>query len=489
MENIYEPNGSFDFANISLAHPIGITGGAYFTKIQMNSKPLYIETPKCLTKQGFVKSGKKIYSELMFDNNDEQFIHWMENLEIKCQQLIYEKGESWFQNQLEMNDIETAFTSPMRIYKSGKFYLIRVNVKMNYITNTPQLKIYNENETPLSIDDVTADTNIISILEIQGIKFTSRNFQIELELKQIMVINTNEIFENCLIKTNTHIPAKMNKIAVDNSTFMSQKLDFKILPVVPKLEENIVDNVVNDNVVNDNVVNDNVDDLKNMSLLEKISESIINDMGKGEDFGNNEILRNNQSIPEYLERTESLSAAKCADERLNSGDDSRKSLEEQNDVEEQTPTTIASDDLQSSPSANTSEVHSLFATLTPDTYDYASLQTVVDIDSLLDTQNDLKEIIINPNLDSLETITLKKPNQVYYEIYKEARKKAKIAKKTAIVAFLEAKNIKKTYMLDDLDESDSDSDSYNDSDNSDNSDNGSDDSDNDSDVEIMNSNN
>ena len=451
MENIYEPNETFDFANISLAHPIGITGGAYFTKIQMNSKPLYIETPKCLTKQGFVKSGKKIYSELMFDNNDEQFIHWMENLEIKCQQLIYEKGESWFQNQLEMNDIETAFTSPMRIYKSGKFYLIRVNVKMNYITNTPQLKIYNENETPLSIDDVTVDTNIISIVEIQGIKFTSRNFQIELELKQIMVINTNEIFENCLIKTNTHIPAKMNKIAVDNSTFMSHKLDFKILPVVPKIEEIIVDDdvanddvandvvnndiivddiivddsvvnndvvnndVVNDDVANDDVANDDVvndvDDLKHMSLLEKISESIINDMGNVDDFGNNEILRNNQSIPEYS-----------------------------NDV---------------------------------------------DMDSLLDNQNDLKEIIINPNLDSLETITLKKPNQVYYEIYKEARKKAKIAKKSAIVAFLEAKNIKKTYMLDDLDESDSDS--YNDSDNSDNSDNN--DSDNDSDVEIMNSNN
>ena len=452
MENIYEPNGTFDFANISLAHPIGITGGAYFTKIQMNSKPLYIETPKCLTKQGFVKSGKKIYSELMFDNNDEQFIHWMENLEIKCQQLIYEKGESWFQNQLEMNDIETAFTSPMRIYKSGKFYLIRVNVKMNYITNTPQLKIYNENETPLSIDDVTVDTNIISIVEIQGIKFTSRNFQIELELKQIMVINTNEIFENCLIKTNTHIPAKMNKIAVDNSTFMSHKLDFKILPVVPKIEEIIVDDVVDDiivddvvddiivddvvddiivnDVVDDIIVNDVVDDnivvdevvadevvadLTNMSLLEKLSESIINDMGKVEDFGTNEILRNNQSIPEYS-----------------------------NDV---------------------------------------------DIDSLLDmdNQNDLKEIIINPNLDSLETITLKKPNQVYYEIYKEARKKAKLAKKTAIVAFLEAKNIKKTYMLDDLDESDSDS--YNDSDNSDSDNNDNSDNDNDSDVEIMNSNN
>ena len=55
-----------------------------------------------------------------------------------------------------------------------------------------------------------------------------------------------------------------------------------------------------------------------------------------------------------------------------------------------------------------------------------------------------------------EIITLKKPNQVYFELYKEARNKAKEAKKNAIIAYLEAKNIKKTYMLDILDENESD---------------------------------
>ena len=50
---------------------------------------------------------------------------------------------------------------------------------------------------------------------------------------------------------------------------------------------------------------------------------------------------------------------------------------------------------------------------------------------------------------------MKKPNQVYYEIYKKAREKAKEAKKNAVVAYLEMKNIKKTYMLNDIDESDS----------------------------------
>jgi rRNA-processing protein FCF1 len=57
--------------------------------------------------------------------------------------------------------------------------------------------------------------------------------------------------------------------------------------------------------------------------------------------------------------------------------------------------------------------------------------------------------------NNLETITLKKPNIVYYELYQKAREKAKEAKKSAVIAYLEMKNIKKTYMLDDIDESDS----------------------------------
>ena len=70
--------------------------------------------------------------------------------------------------------------------------------------------------------------------------------------------------------------------------------------------------------------------------------------------------------------------------------------------------------------------------------------------------NVLEEVDLSSSLvNSLESITLKKPNQVYYEIYKKARDKAKECKHAAIAAYLEAKNIKKTYMLDD-NESDSD---------------------------------
>ena len=54
-------------------------------------------------------------------------------------------------------------------------------------------------------------------------------------------------------------------------------------------------------------------------------------------------------------------------------------------------------------------------------------------------------------IDDSEPISLKQPNEVFYEIYKEARRKAKLARKAAIIAYLEAKKIKNTYMLDELD--------------------------------------
>ena len=73
-------------------------------------------------------------------------------------------------------------------------------------------------------------------------------------------------------------------------------------------------------------------------------------------------------------------------------------------------------------------------------------------------EENLEQIdIFDLNLENdLDSMTLKKPNQIYFELYKEARNKAKLAKKTALLAFLEAKNIKKTYMLENFNDSDSD---------------------------------
>jgi hypothetical protein len=65
----------------------------------------------------------------------------------------------------------------------------------------------------------------------------------------------------------------------------------------------------------------------------------------------------------------------------------------------------------------------------------------------------------NMNETNNNSVTLKKHKDVLYEMYKTAKRKAQDAKKIAIRAYLEAKEIKAAYMLDDLEDSESNSDS------------------------------
>jgi hypothetical protein len=47
-----------------------------------------------------------------------------------------------------------------------------------------------------------------------------------------------------------------------------------------------------------------------------------------------------------------------------------------------------------------------------------------------------------------EELKLKNPNEVYYEMYKEAKKKARIARDLAITSYLSVKQIKHNYLPD-----------------------------------------
>jgi hypothetical protein len=385
MDNIIEPNESFDFSKLSLAHPVGIQGGAYFTKIENNKKPLYIQTTKSQTRQGFVKTGKKYYCDLMFDKNSEELIHWFENLEEKCQQLIFERRDTWFQNSLEESDIETAFSSTIRIYKSGKFYLLRTNIKNDH-NNLPAIKIYNEKETAVTMNDINSETDIISILEIQGIKFTSRNFQIDIDLKQVMILDNDPIFDSCLIKTN-----KKN-----------QPQDEKIYQIPDLYEEFKIDELKNDSI--DNILETNIDiDKKHLEDI----KVVVNTSEALEELEPIDIMIETEKEEKEKEETEKEETEK-----------------EEKEKEDNISLDLDFEDLNEDIEENPDE-----------------LKEVKNLDLSLE--------------NTLETMQLKKPNQVYFELYKEARNKAKVAKKNALLAYLEAKNIKKTYMIENMNDSDS----------------------------------
>uniref|UniRef100_A0A6C0ED87 Uncharacterized protein n=1 Tax=viral metagenome TaxID=1070528 RepID=A0A6C0ED87_9ZZZZ len=379
MSEIYDTDKSFDFNKLVLTKPSLIGGGNYFIRFLVNNNHLYVQPPKCITKQGFIKTGKRYYIDLMFTNENEEFINWMENLENHCHQYIYKNRANWFDSEMEIHDIENYFTSPLKLFKSGKFYIVRVNV--TNALGKPNLKIYDEDEKDVSLESINDKTNVISILEIQGIRCSTSSFSIDIELKQMMVLKPDNLFERALIKTKN---TDMNK-----NTIPSDTIDNKI-------EQNNLGNFI-DHREPDNIEN---------TTIEKQQESIVINSIQEEE---NTMIQTQELEPRTEQEPEQ--------EQTNN-------IEMYIDTSNQEPTDNETPEL-------------LIESKLPNT-----------IDGMEEIEFNLEEL---PDTD---TIVIKQRNDVYYKMYKEARKKAKLARDLALSSYLEAKKIKNTYMLEDISDSD-----------------------------------
>jgi len=213
-DHIYEPNSEFVFKDVVFVTPVSVPGGNHFIRSFANKlqKPLYLQPPKCKLKNGIVKVGKRMYCDFIFTQADEELIEWIDQFESLCQDRIFENREKWFESTLEKHDIENSFSSVIKLYRAGKQYSMRVNIPTRLGKSV--LKVYNEQEEDINIDLLKEGSSVIAILEFQGIKCSARNFQVEVEVKQMMLLSDVNIFENCLFSKKGQ-PAKVEHMEKD----------------------------------------------------------------------------------------------------------------------------------------------------------------------------------------------------------------------------------------------------------------------------------
>jgi len=167
-------------------------------KFTNKQQPVYIQPPKCSIKQGFFKSGKRMYCDLVFSIEDTIFIEWLEQLQQKSVETIYANRSKWFDTELDESDIENTMTSPYKMYKAGKMFIVRTGVLSTL--GKIDLKIYDEDENELNHEDLKDGTQVMVILEFKGIKCSARSFQFEIEMKQMLVSKPTQLFQHCLLK-------------------------------------------------------------------------------------------------------------------------------------------------------------------------------------------------------------------------------------------------------------------------------------------------
>jgi hypothetical protein len=190
---IHHANDQFDFTSLHLGSPTALAGGSFYTKLNYTVKdePLYVYTPTCTTK-GLAKG----YLDFLFTSANPNFIQWMNALEEKVQALLFEKKDQWFVgDDMEIEDIQNAFIPLVKV--KGDQYMVRGILQGKHFKET--IQVYNEDEIPVPLSSIEENSQLISILDISGIKFNQKCFQVMIHVRQIMIIK-KQTFTNCLIK-------------------------------------------------------------------------------------------------------------------------------------------------------------------------------------------------------------------------------------------------------------------------------------------------
>ena len=213
--HIYQSSSQFDNNSISISRPVVIQGGTYFTKIRsINNTPYYVQFDSCKTKQGVVFTNKRSYVDLLYNNDDVDIIEWFENMQENVITKIYEQRHEWFQSEMERTDIENNFVNISKSYKGGKYHLIRVGM------NTPgdsrnkgkSCVVFDEYENVISAEDIQVSESIEGILEVQGVRFTSKSFQIDMMCKQVKICQQESTFDKCMIKHSEVSPPEEKRV-------------------------------------------------------------------------------------------------------------------------------------------------------------------------------------------------------------------------------------------------------------------------------------
>jgi len=385
----YDTNKDFPFKDLCLANPTGLQGGAYFSKLKVEERPILIQMPKCETKNGIHRTGKKIYTDLMFDIKNETFEQWTQDLSTRVKSLIYDKKDLWFQNEMTYDDIEYHWQNILRTYKKNNVLLRCIIKKPKNISRKELVMVYDEDENIISLDDIKSGTPIIPLLEITGLKFTTQSFLLEFALKQVMVLNEITESKRCLISIKK--PEGETTVS-DNEQHKNITEPTEAVGMAKEnnsLEENEVKNIQDANQ-STTILDGQQTSLGNYDVdNKKIS---------GADIGNITLEVTPLHDPPLLD--------------ISPQEHLEKKIEK---------TTVKENHFNNS---NTLE------------------------------KQDINEVNLKFPDEDDDIIALKKPDEVYMAIYKEAKRKAKEAKRAAIQAYLEAKRIKNKYMLDEIESSD-----------------------------------
>lgn len=412
--DIYLPDAqTFDFAALTLADPVPVPGqnGFYTTKLSLKGKPVYMQLPQGVTKDAFVATKLGKYCDLMYERQQRgDLVAFFEQVEFTCQDLIDAQKNKWFQNDLTHDDIENMMSSVTRLYQSGKYVLIRAHIMASGANNSMKFVAYNEKEIGVDLDAVLPNRPVIPLLLLDGVKFSSKSFDIDLKLVQLMVLDDTSV-SACLIKRIVAPMAPMARPGAESTPVENEPLARAAVAVPPPATATTPAPPAATTATASSLAPEPAG--ISFIITEPLGSPTSAETNEQPVVTNDPVAQEQQQQPEHFTESAAVLQESQPPAVVVQQSQQEQSQEQPQEQSQEQPQ-------EQQPSQPIEIVLDQFQAVPP-----------------------------------LEAMTLKKPNEVYYDIYRAARRKAKGLRKDAIEAYLEAKEIKTKYMLTDLDEASS----------------------------------
>lgn len=186
---LLENDDKCNLNEISLGIPNQLQNNLFFSKINLNGKPLIIQTGECHTTSGIKSTQYKTYCDLVYCMH-EKVSSFFDELETNIKSILIENKYDWFEEKITQDDVDDAFNETVHFHKQG--VRLRSHIQKDKISDEYILNCYDDNHNKIPIEYFEKGCSFIPIVEIVGLKFSDKSFNIEVRLLQVLLTSSQQ---------------------------------------------------------------------------------------------------------------------------------------------------------------------------------------------------------------------------------------------------------------------------------------------------------
>ena len=166
--NILDYN-TIDISSIKFNKPNKGTGGSYMSLCDYNNCPIYIQTPRLISKKGVIRNDSRCTLDLEFDREHWKFYEFMTNLDDHNVIQIQKNSGEWFDKEFPLDIVEEFYTTPIKIGRGNKPPTLKIKIPI--VKGDLSCCIYNSNNNVISHSEVKVDSKILCVLKLHGLRY------------------------------------------------------------------------------------------------------------------------------------------------------------------------------------------------------------------------------------------------------------------------------------------------------------------------------